>query len=97
MDISARHTRFQIAEDGILTVGGSQARDPEEKKQWDRIRKSYEWLSSVRRVPLVGKPLFGILDRIQNIPPFYPMRDMSNSTFQVNIVSSVVKKGLCKG
>ncbi len=86
-----------FAEDGILTVGSSQARDPEEKKQWDRIRKSYEWLSRVRRVPLVGKPLFGILDRIQNIPPFYPMRDMSHSTFQVNMVSSVVKKGLCKG
>ena len=86
-----------FAEDGILTVGSSQAIDPEEKKQWDRIRKSYEWLSRVRRVPLVGKPLFGILDRIQNIPPFYPMRDMSHSTFQVNMVSSVVKKGLCKG
>lgn len=80
-----------------MTVGSSQASDPSEKKLWDRIRNSYEWLSRVRTVPIVGKPLFGILDRLQNIPPFYPVRDMSHSTFQVNLIGGAVKKGLCRG
>jgi hypothetical protein len=93
----ASHPFSEIAEEGIITVGGSQTSDPVEKKQWDKIRSSYEWLSRVRNVPLIGKPLFGVLDRIQNIKPFYPVRDMSKSTFQVNLVSSVIKKGLCGG
>ncbi|TFG61653.1 MAG: hypothetical protein E4H36_09910 [Spirochaetales bacterium] len=86
-----------IAEEGILTVGSSRASDPAEKKLWDRVRSSYEFISRVRSVPIIGKPLFGILDTLQNIPPFYPIRDMSNPTFQVNLVASAVKKGLGRG
>ena len=93
----ATHPLRHLAEGEIITVGSSTASDPEEKKMWDRMRSTYEFLSRVRTVPLVGKPLFGMLDALQSIPQFYPMRDMSGPTFQVKLLNSFINKGLCRG
>jgi hypothetical protein len=82
-----------IAEGGILDVGA----DPEERRQWRRLQRSYETLSRIRSVPVVGKPLFGVIDTIQNIPPFYPLRDMSRPSFQVKLISSLIERGMGKG
>ena len=71
--------------------------DDSEKKLWDRMRKSYEFLSRVRSVPIIGKPIFGILDRLQNIPPFYPIKDMSNPSPQAKLIKKYIEKGLSKG
>ncbi len=89
----ATYPLASIAQGGIITLGD----DPEEKKLWKRIRTSYEALSRIRSVPLIGKPLFGLLDRFQNIPPLYPIRNMSNPSFQVRLISSLIDKGLGAG
>ncbi len=86
-----------LAEGGIIAVGSSSSKDPEERKLWGRLRKTYELLSRVRGVPVVGKPLFGMLDAIQNIPSFYPIRDMSNPSAQVRLLQRFVERGLCAG
>ncbi len=93
----ATYPLMEYAEGGIIAVGSSQSSDPAEKKQWDRLRGMYEFLSRVRSVPVVGKPLFGILDALQSIPSFYPIRDLSNPSFQVKLISSFIQRGLCKG
>jgi hypothetical protein len=79
-----------FAEDGIQNIGN----EPEEQKQWRNLRRGYEFLSRVRSVPIIGLPLFGMLDRLQNIPPFYPMRNMSNPSYQVRLISSLINKGM---
>ena len=86
-----------LAEGEIITVGGSVASDPAEKKLWDRMRGMYEFLSRVRKTPLVGKPLFGMLDALQSIPSFYPMRDMSSASYQVKLLGRFIDRGLCRG
>ena len=86
-----------IAESEIITAGSEEYADAAEKKLWDRLRKSYEFLSRVRAVPFVGRPLFNILDRLQNIPPFYPIKDMSCPSYQVKLVKSYIGRGLTKG
>ena len=93
----ATYPLMEYAEGGIIAVGGSQASDPAEKKQWDRLRGMYEFLSRVRSVPVVGKPLFGILDALQSIPSFYPIRDRSGPSFQVRLLSNLIERGLCHG
>ena len=92
----ATYPLMEYAEGGIIAVGSSQSSDPAEKKQWDRLRGMYEFLSRVRSVPVLGKPLFGILDALQSIPSFYPIRDLSNPSFQVKLISTLIKRGLCK-
>ncbi len=70
-----------FAEGGIITAGGSGYADEAERKLWTRLRNSYETLSRIRSVPIIGKPLFGLLDRLQNIPSFYPITPATRSSW----------------
>jgi hypothetical protein len=86
-----------IAEEGIITVGSSEAVSKAEQKLWKRLLNAYEFFSRAKSVPVVGPPLFSMLDSLMRIPSFYPMRNLSNTTFQVNLLESLIEKGLCKG
>ncbi len=93
----ATHPLKSLAEGEIITAGSEKYADEAERRLWDRLRQSYEFLSRIRAVPLIGKPLFGILDRIQNIPSFYPIRDLSYPSPQVKLVKRYIDKGLARG
>jgi hypothetical protein len=86
-----------IAEEGIITVGSSEAVSKSEQKLWKRLLNAYEFFSRAKGVPIVGPPFFSMLDSMMRIPSFYPMRNLSSSTFQVNLLESLIEKGLCKG
>jgi len=83
-----------IAEEGILTAGSAGISSVKEKKLWDKTRRSYEFLSRIRAVPILGKPLFGLLDELQKIAPFYPLRDLSHTTYQVRLMDRMIRKGI---
>lgn len=87
----------ELAEGGILTVGKDDAATGTERRLWSRLLTAYEGLSRARSMPVVGKPLFNILDSLLHIPSFYPIRNLSRSTFQVDLLASVIQKGLCQG
>lgn len=86
-----------MAEDGIMTLGRESNTDPAEHKQWQRLRRSYEFLSRTKSWPIIGNAVFGLLDRLQYIPAFYPMRDMSSPSFQVAWLKGLIAKGMCRG
>jgi hypothetical protein len=86
-----------IAEDGIITVGSSETISKAEQKLWKRLLNAYEFFSRAKGVPVIGPPVFSMLDSMMKIPSFYPMRNLSNSTFQVDLLESFIEKGLCKG
>jgi hypothetical protein len=86
-----------IAEEGLMTLGRADNTSPAEQKSWERLRKSYEFLSRTKSWPLIGNSVFGLLDRLQNIPPFYPIRDMSNPSFQVRWLKNLINSGMCAG
>ena len=86
-----------FAEDGIITVGSSEAVSKAEKKLWKRLLNAYEFFSRAKGIPVIGPPLFSMLDALMHIPSFYPMRNLSDTTFQVNLLESTIDKGLCNG
>jgi len=86
-----------VAEEGIIVVGNNDSAPLGEKKLWKRILGVYEFLSRTRSIPIIGRPVFNILDTLLHIPSFYPIRDLSDKTFQVNMLDSSIKKGLCSG
>lgn len=86
-----------IAEEGIITVGSSEAISKAEQKLWKRLLNAYEFFSRAKGIPVIGPPVFSMLDSLMRIPSFYPMRNLSNTTFQVNLLESLIEKGLCKG
>ena len=86
-----------MAEGGIMTLGRESNTDPAEHKQWERLRRSYEFLSRAKGWPIVGNMVFGMLDRLQNIPAFYRIRDKSSPSFQVTWLKGLIAKGMCRG
>jgi hypothetical protein len=86
-----------IAYEGIISVGHDAATSAAERRLWTRLLGVYESFSRARGIPLIGKPLFALLDKFLHIPSFYPIRDLSGSTFQVDLLASSVRQGLCKG
>ena len=86
-----------IAEGGLITLGKAENTSNSENRLWQRMRRGYEFLSRTKSWPLIGNAVFGILDRVQNIPPFYPLRDLSHASFQVIWLKKLIESGLCSG
>jgi len=93
----AVHPLKDIAEESIIIAGNNDEVSPTERKLWERMIYVYEFLSRAKGIPFIGNPVFNILDSFLRIPSFYPMRNLSNRTFQVNLLESSIKKGLCSG
>lgn len=86
-----------IAEEGIITVGSGKATSKNEEKMWKQVLGVYEFISRAKGIPIIGNPIFNLLETFLHIPSYYPMRDLSNSTFQVDMLRSRINKGLCAG
>jgi hypothetical protein len=86
-----------IAEEGLITIGKNDNSSEKEKKQWARFLNVYESFSRARGIPLIGKPIFAMLDTLMHIPSFYPIRNLSHSTYQVDLLEQNIKNGLCTG
>ena len=72
-----------LASGGIITANDYPGIPERDKNLWLNGRKSYEFVSRMQPIPIIGKYIFGILDAIQEIDPFYPRRDLSRPTLQV--------------
>src|SRR5262249_22115917 len=90
----AAHGLAHLAEGGILVAGSPGVTDPDEVRFWRRITWSYEVMSRTKSMPVVGRALFGLLDRLLAIPPFYPLRDLSHPSFNNYIVDHLIRQGL---
>lgn len=90
----AAHALAYLAEGGIITAGGADFTDPDEMRFWGRLRWTYEALSRARNVPWIGVYLFGLLDAVLRIPPFYPLRDLSHASPNNWILDHLIRGGL---
>lgn len=86
-----------IAEEELITVGKNDHSSEKEKKQWTRLLNVYESFSRARGIPFVGKPIFAMLDTLMHIPSFYPIRNLSHSTYQVDLLEKNINNGICTG
>jgi len=64
-----------------------------DKNIWRQSREIYETISRLKPLPVIGNFLFEALDRWQEIPAFYPRRDLSRPNLQVRQLYHLIKKG----
>lgn len=64
-----------------------------DRRRWESVRMLYERISRMKRIPLIGEWIFGLMDDLQRIPPFYPRRDLSRPTVQVREIYSIIRRG----
>ncbi|NCS72099.1 MAG: hypothetical protein GW775_02430 [Candidatus Magasanikbacteria bacterium] len=67
-----------------------------DRTKWEGGRKLYETVSRMKGIPIIGNWIFGIMDYLQRIEPFYPKRDLSKPTAQLKQVYGMVKGGMGK-
>ncbi|MBN2350986.1 MAG: hypothetical protein JXD23_00345 [Spirochaetales bacterium] len=85
-----------LCPENVLNVGEIATSSPEEMKLWTKLTSSYEAISRLKSVPLIGQGLFNLYNRILYIPPFYPLRDLSEPNLQSRIIRRYIEKGLGK-
>lgn len=87
----------EIASGGIITANNYPGIPSKDKKLWASSRRGYEFISRLKPIPFIGDMAFSIMDKIQEIPSFYPRRDLSDSTAQVAQTYYMIEHlGLCR-
>lgn len=84
----------EMAYEGIYLFGEDFVRQNGEKKLWRLFSKSYEFISRTKQVPIIGPSLFNILEKLQNISPYYPFKDRSRPSLQLKSLYSLIRRGM---
>ncbi len=64
-----------------------------DRKIWESSQKFYEFISSFKRVPIIGSAAFAIFNEFQKILKFYPKRNLSRPNLQLWEISHLIKRG----
>jgi hypothetical protein len=93
----AAHAINDLAYGEIIVANNYPGIPAADKKLWLQTRLAYEAISRFKSVPIIGPWAFDMFDRIQEIKPFYPRRDLSRSNLQLNqMYHFIEKRGLGK-
>jgi len=92
----AAHALEELAYGKFITSNNYKGIPKNDRKLWRETRRIYEAISRLKPVPILGNLLFEAMDRFQEIPKFYPRRDLSKPSFQLLAMYRVIKKGLLK-
>jgi hypothetical protein len=77
----------------VINANSYQGIDNQDKKIWLSSRNFYEFISKFKRFPVIGGPIFSFYDKFQNIPAYYPKRDLSKPSFSLKRIYYLIKKG----
>ncbi|MBU2539623.1 hypothetical protein KJ786_00460 [Patescibacteria group bacterium] len=64
-----------------------------DKKIWEYSRGFYEFISNIKRIPIIGNWAFAIFNKFQKIFNYYPKRDLSRPNASLKVVFSLIRKG----
>lgn len=101
VDMGYGHSRaaFALRDLGggtVITANNYKGIPAKDRSEWENTRKLYETVSRLKPIPFIGPALFGIMDRVQRIPEFYPRRDLSEPNLQVRGLYRAINRGLGK-
>lgn len=89
----AAYPLLDIAEGGIINANKYAGIPSSDRRKWEGGRKFYETISRLKFLPIVGEAIFGLMDYLQRIEPFYPARDLSAPTLQLKEIYGMIKHG----
>jgi hypothetical protein len=89
----AAYPLMELSNGNIMSFGEDEGMSKSDKKLYKLFKHSYETMSRIREFPVFGPHLFNLFDRLQNIQPYYPLKDRSASSFQANYLERLIRKG----
>ncbi len=90
---AAKPPGIETTDGHIITANNYAGIPNSDRRRWESGRGIYEVISRLKALPLVGNAIFGVMDLIQQIDPFYPKRDLSRPTLQVRQQYNWINKG----
>src|SRR5208337_4740266 len=81
-----------LVPDRIITANNDPIVPESDKVLWERARMFYETVSRLKEVPFVGRLTFDLYDKLQHISPFFPFRDLSETTYSVRKLKKLIKE-----
>lgn len=91
--LAAQPVGIKTKETNIITANTYDSIPRIDKARWEGGRSIYETISRMKKLPFIGKYIFGILDYLQRIEPFYPKRDLSRPIQQVRQQYRMIRRG----
>ena len=82
-----------IACGGIISANSYPGIPDKDKFIWENTRGFYEFVSRFKMVPLIGNKIFDLYDKVQQIPNFYPKRDLSKSNIELKEIFKFFEEG----
>src|SRR3989344_504751 len=77
----------------VINANDYQGIPEKDRKIWERSRIFYEFISQMKRFPIIGETAFAIFDKFQEILSYYPKRDLSKPNIQLKQIYSLIIKG----
>lgn len=90
----AAYPLLELGGDQVITINEYEGINEWERQYWVNSLKSYEKISRLKKIPLLGSMVFSVMDAFQKIQPLYPSRDLSAPTVQQRYFYRWVRKGL---
>ncbi|MBI2436991.1 MAG: hypothetical protein HYV41_04595 [Candidatus Magasanikbacteria bacterium] len=78
---------------GVINANNYGGIPKSDERKWSGGQGLYETISRMKHLPLIGEKIFGIMDYVQRIEPFYPHRDLSKPTMQLKQIYALINKG----
>ncbi|MBU2545157.1 hypothetical protein KKC65_01725 [Patescibacteria group bacterium] len=85
--------RIFSPDEKVINANDYEGIPEKDKKVWESSRTFYEFISRFKRVSLIGNIAFATFNKFQQIPSFYPRRDLSKPTFGLKKIFSLIDKG----
>ena len=77
----------------VITANNYKGIPKSDLDMWRKGREIYETISRLKPVPIIGDLAFQIMDEFQEIPAFYPRRDLSKPSIQLRQIYRMIQKG----
>lgn len=62
---------------------------------WRNALRGYNWMSRNQQLPIIGRPIFGILDSLLAIDPMSETKAFRNRSFPLGLVEYAISAGAC--
>lgn len=88
----AAYSLKELSAGKVIIANNYQGIPKSDRNIWERSRRFYEKISQLKPLPIVGDIIFEAMDKLQQIPDFYPQRDLSRSTVQLKQIYAMIRK-----
>lgn len=88
------HPLKHLAQEGKIINANDYPDIPaNDRNIWKIMRNIYEFISRLKRIPLIGGTIFATLDKFQEILSYYPKRDLSKPIPQLRQIYFSIGRG----